>query len=98
LYETESAHPPEELCARCAKQYGVDTVDPEKVWAFIEYFQALDALGIPSGMSDLRRKATELGLPQPRWVKDEKEGWKPVWADGSPVGDATPKMMERQAP
>jgi len=94
FHETEGAHPPEKLCARCAKQYGVDSVDPEKPRAFIEYFQGLDEQGIPWGLSDLRRKATELGLPQPHWVRDGK-GVKMVWADGSPVGNDD---SEKKAP
>lgn len=32
---------------------------------FVLYFRELDSLGIPHGMSDLKRKAEELGLPIP---------------------------------
>ena len=94
FHETEGVHPPEKLCARCAKQFGIGAVNPEKMWNFIEYFRALDEQGIPMGMSDLRCKATELGLPMPRWIKDEKEGWRLVWADGSPVGGSSSRVEQ----
>lgn len=32
---------------------------------FVLYFRELDVLSIPYGMSDLRKKAKELGLPIP---------------------------------
>lgn len=32
---------------------------------FVLYFRELDSIGIPYGMSDLKRKAEELGLPIP---------------------------------
>lgn len=37
----------------------------KKYKEFVLYFRELDAIGIPYGMSDLKRKAEELGLPIP---------------------------------
>lgn len=39
--------------------------DENKYKEFVLYFRKLDELGIPYGMSDLKRKAEELGLPIP---------------------------------
>jgi len=39
--------------------------DEGKYKEFCEYFDELNEHGIPVGLSDLRRKAKELGLPIP---------------------------------
>jgi len=41
------------------------TKEENKYKEFVLYFRELDAIGIPYGMSDLKRKAEELGLPIP---------------------------------
>ena len=41
------------------------TNEKNKYNIFILYFRELDKLGIPYGMSELRRKADDLGLPIP---------------------------------
>jgi hypothetical protein len=39
--------------------------EEKKYKEFVLYFRELDRLGIPYGMSTLRRKTEELGLPIP---------------------------------
>lgn len=41
------------------------TEEENKYKEFVLYFRKLDELGIPYGMSDLKRKAEELRLPIP---------------------------------
>lgn len=41
------------------------TEEENKYKEFVLYFRKLDELGIPYGMSDLKRKAEELGSPIP---------------------------------
>lgn len=41
------------------------TEEENRYKEFVLYFRELDRIGIPYGMSDLRRKAEELGLSIP---------------------------------